>query len=85
VQTEETRLRSAGVEVLKVAEKMPWGLIESWVRDPPGWQRAAPRRGARRPSHPPPSVTIGRGAEFCRQFPSKDEDPETEGAGPWAW
>ncbi len=31
---EEDRLRQAGVEVVKAAEQMPWGLIESWVRDP---------------------------------------------------
>jgi len=36
VQTEETRLRTAGVEVLQAAERMPWGLIESWLRDPEG-------------------------------------------------
>ncbi len=33
---EEERLRHAGVEVVKGAEAMPWGLIESWVRDPEG-------------------------------------------------
>jgi predicted enzyme related to lactoylglutathione lyase len=33
---EEDRLRGAGVEVVKRAERMPWGLIESWVRDPEG-------------------------------------------------
>lgn len=33
---EEGRLRHAGVEVVKPAEQMPWGLIESWVRDPEG-------------------------------------------------
>ena len=36
VQREEDRLRRAGVEVAKAAEQMPWGLIESWVRDPEG-------------------------------------------------
>lgn len=36
VAAEEERLRAAGVEVVKGAEKMPWGLIESWVRDPDG-------------------------------------------------
>ena len=36
VRTEETRLRDAGVEVVKAAETMPWGLVESWVRDPEG-------------------------------------------------
>jgi predicted enzyme related to lactoylglutathione lyase len=33
---EEARLRSAGVDVVKAAERMPWGLIESWLRDPEG-------------------------------------------------
>lgn len=33
---EEERLRQAGVEVVKPAEQMPWGLIESWVGDPEG-------------------------------------------------
>ena len=36
VRTEEHRLRNAGVEVAKAAERMPWGLIESWMRDPEG-------------------------------------------------
>jgi predicted enzyme related to lactoylglutathione lyase len=36
VQAEEKRLRDAGVEVVKAAERMPWGLVESWVRDPEG-------------------------------------------------
>lgn len=35
-RAEEDRLRSAGVEVLKGAEQMPWGLIESWLSDPEG-------------------------------------------------
>ena len=33
---EEHRLRNAGVELVKAAERMPWGLIESWLRDPEG-------------------------------------------------
>ena len=33
---EEHRLRLGGVEVVKAVEQMPWGLIESWVRDPEG-------------------------------------------------
>ncbi len=33
---EEERLRRAGVEVVKPVEKMPWGLVESWVHDPEG-------------------------------------------------
>ena len=33
---EEDRLRAAGVEVVKAVEKMPWGLVESWVLDPEG-------------------------------------------------
>ncbi len=33
---EEDRLRAAGVEVVKAAEEMPWGLVESWLRDPEG-------------------------------------------------
>jgi predicted enzyme related to lactoylglutathione lyase len=33
---EEDRLRRAGVGVVKAVERMPWGLIESWVRDPEG-------------------------------------------------
>lgn len=36
VRAEEDRLRNAGVEVAKAAERMPWGLIESWMRDPEG-------------------------------------------------
>lgn len=35
-RAEETRLREAGVEVTKAVEEMPWGLVESWVRDPEG-------------------------------------------------
>lgn len=33
---EEHRLRTAGVDVVKRVEKMPWGLVEGWVRDPEG-------------------------------------------------
>ena len=33
---EENRLRDAGVDVVKRVERMAWGLIESWVRDPEG-------------------------------------------------
>lgn len=33
---EEERLRRAGVEVVKGAERMPWGLVETWVHDPEG-------------------------------------------------
>ena len=33
---EEERLQRAGVEVVKRAARMPWGLVESWVRDPAG-------------------------------------------------
>ncbi len=36
VRAEEDRLRDAGVEVVKALEQMPWGLVESWVRDPEG-------------------------------------------------
>jgi predicted enzyme related to lactoylglutathione lyase len=36
VRAEENRLRDAGVAVVKRAERMTWGLIESWVRDPEG-------------------------------------------------
>lgn len=35
-RVEEDRLRTAGVEVVKPVEEMPWGLIESWVRDQEG-------------------------------------------------
>ncbi len=38
VRSEEQRLRDAGVEVVKPPETMPWGLVESWVRDPEGNQ-----------------------------------------------
>ncbi len=36
VRQEEDRLRSAGVEVVKPMEWMPWGLIESWILDSEG-------------------------------------------------
>lgn len=36
VRHEEDRLRAAGVEIVKAAETMAWGLIESWVRDVEG-------------------------------------------------
>lgn len=36
VRREEDRLRAAGVRVVKAAERMAWGLIESWVEDPEG-------------------------------------------------
>lgn len=38
VRSEEERLRDAGVEVVKPLETMPWGLVESWIRDPEGNQ-----------------------------------------------
>ena len=48
---EEDRLRAAGVEVVKGSEQMPWGLIESWVRDPEGtrtpWRTVAHWRSVR--------------------------------------
>ncbi len=33
---EEERLRTAGVDVVKAVERMPWGLVEGWARDPEG-------------------------------------------------
>ena len=36
VRAEEDRLRAAGVKVVKPVERMPWGLIESWVHDQEG-------------------------------------------------
>jgi predicted enzyme related to lactoylglutathione lyase len=33
---EERRLRDAGVEITRPVERMPWGLIEAWFRDPAG-------------------------------------------------
>ena len=38
VRREEDRLREAGVPVVRTSERMPWGLIESWVEDPEGNQ-----------------------------------------------
>jgi len=35
-RAEEHRLRAVGVAVVKAAEQMPWGLVESWLRDPDG-------------------------------------------------
>lgn len=34
VRDEQERLRTAGAEVVKEAQQMPWGLIESWIHDP---------------------------------------------------
>lgn len=36
VGAEAARLHSAGVAVLREATRMPWGLVELWVRDPQG-------------------------------------------------
>ncbi|MED7923178.1 VOC family protein [Nonomuraea sp. LP-02] len=36
VAAEETRLRQAGVEVLREARREPWGLVELWIADPDG-------------------------------------------------
>ena len=36
VRAEEDRLHAAGVKVVKPVERMPWGLIESWVHDQEG-------------------------------------------------
>lgn len=38
VRAEQDRLRTAGAEVVKEAQQMPWGLIESWIHDPEGNQ-----------------------------------------------
>jgi predicted enzyme related to lactoylglutathione lyase len=35
-RAEEDRLRAVGVEVVKGVERMPWGLVESWIHDPEG-------------------------------------------------
>jgi predicted enzyme related to lactoylglutathione lyase len=35
-RAEEGRLRTAGVKVVKAVAMMPWGLVESWIRDPEG-------------------------------------------------
>lgn len=36
VAAEEARLAVAGVVVARPAQRMPWGLIESWIYDPEG-------------------------------------------------
>ncbi len=36
VGVEEERLRRADVRVVKAVERMPWGLLESWIEDPEG-------------------------------------------------
>jgi predicted enzyme related to lactoylglutathione lyase len=36
VRAEQDRLRTAAVQVVKEAQQMPWGLIESWIHDPEG-------------------------------------------------
>lgn len=36
VAGEEARLAAAGVVVAKPAQRMPWGLVESWLEDPEG-------------------------------------------------
>jgi predicted enzyme related to lactoylglutathione lyase len=36
VTDEAARLAAAGVELAKDADRMPWGLIELWIRDPQG-------------------------------------------------
>ena len=36
VAAEGARLAAVGVEAVRDAERMPWGLIELWVRDPQG-------------------------------------------------
>ncbi len=33
VTAEGARLQAAGVEIVQAATRMPWGLIELWVRD----------------------------------------------------
>jgi len=38
VRAEQDRLRTAGVDVVKEAQQMPWGLVESWIHDPEGNQ-----------------------------------------------
>ncbi len=32
----EAGLRAGGVEVTRAAQRMPWGLVELWARDPDG-------------------------------------------------
>lgn len=36
VVSEMTRLAAAGVAIRRPAERMPWGLVESWIQDPDG-------------------------------------------------
>jgi predicted enzyme related to lactoylglutathione lyase len=36
VQTEYTRLTTAGVTVTRSPRREPWGLIEMWIEDPDG-------------------------------------------------
>ena len=38
VRAEQDRLRTAGADVVKEAQQMPWGLVESWIHDPEGNQ-----------------------------------------------
>ncbi|MGZ6896526.1 MAG: VOC family protein [Acidimicrobiia bacterium] len=38
VVAEQDRLVAAGVSVHRPAERMPWGLVECWLRDPDGWE-----------------------------------------------
>lgn len=40
VAAEEARLRAAGVAIDQPAARMPWGLVECWLRDPDGVQVA---------------------------------------------
>ena len=35
---EERRLKAVGVHIVKAVATMPWGLVETWVRDPEGNQ-----------------------------------------------
>lgn len=36
LETEHTRLRSAGVVVRRPPQREPWGLVEMWLEDPDG-------------------------------------------------
>jgi len=36
VEAEHTRLRSAGVPIIRPPMQEPWGLIEMWIEDPDG-------------------------------------------------
>ncbi|CAN5701657.1 VOC family protein [soil metagenome] len=36
VAVEEARLTAAGVVVIRAAQRMPWGLVESWIHDSEG-------------------------------------------------